>query len=279
MASLRSTLESNIYWNTHNNDAHNYDEMPLGLGGLEGLKISFIIPAFNEGERIADTIDEVEGVLGRLNADYELIVVDDGSSDNTFDVANGHSSKNVMVYRNGHNVGKGGALLNGIQRANGDYITFLDADLDIAPSNLKIFLEYMERNNADVVIGSKRHPGSKVIYPVSRRFLSRCYSLLIFLLFRLPLRDTQSGFKLFKSDVLKRVYPRILCKRYAFDLELLVNAHHLGYKIVEAPIDLSYRRFNSRISLKDIWNIFVDTCAIFYRLRILKYYDRVTQAK
>ncbi len=80
---------------------------------------------------------------------------------------------------------------------------------------------------------------------------------------------------MFKYKVLKEIFPRVLCKKYAFDLELLVNANHRGFKIVEAPVELNWQRIASRIKLKDIWEIALDTAAIFYRLKILKYYDKV----
>ena len=93
------------------------------------------------------------------------------------------------------------------------------------------------------------------------------------LLFGLPLRDTQTGLKLFRAEVLRRVFPRILAKRYAFDVEVLVNAHRLGYKIVDAPVTLQFTRSSGRVALGDVWTVFLDTLAIFYRARLIKYYD------
>ena len=98
--------------------------------------------------------------------------------------------------------------------------------------------------------------------------------MLVRALFGLPVRDTQTGIKLFKRAVLERVLPRILVKRFAFDLELLANAHHFGYRIVEAPVTLNFRRVCSRLRISAVWNVFLDTLAIFYRMRILHYYDR-----
>jgi hypothetical protein len=133
----------------------------------------------------------------------------------------------------------------------------------------------MKKYNADVITGSKRHPLSRVDYPLHRRILSQAYQLITKVLFNLNLKDTQAGLKLFKYKVLKEIFPRVLCKKYAFDLELLVNASHRGFKIVEAPVELNWQRIASRMGLKDIWSIFSDTIAIFYRLKILKYYDGV----
>jgi hypothetical protein len=98
--------------------------------------------------------------------------------------------------------------------------------------------------------------------------------MLVRSLFGLPVRDTQTGIKLFKREVLERVLPRVLVKRFAFDLELLANVHHFGYRIVEAPVVVNFNRVCSRLHLPAVWNVFVDTLAIFYRMRILRYYDR-----
>lgn len=135
----------------------------------------------------------------------------------------------------------------------------------------------MRNRRADVVIGSKHHPASKLHYPFARKVISRIYALVLKILFNLPLRDTQTGLKIFKHDVLKRVFPKVLCKRYAFDLELLVNANRLGYRVAEAPVVLNFRRPVKwgRIGLNDIYLTGLDTLAIFYRMYILKYYDGI----
>ena len=91
----------------------------------------------------------------------------------------------------------------------------------------------------------------------------------------MPIHDTQTGIKLFKSAVLRKVFRRVLVKKFAFDLEILVNAYHLGYKIAEAPIVLDSKRRFGRIGLKSIGQTFWDTLAVFYRLKILKYYDHI----
>ena len=108
--------------------------------------------------------------------------------------------------------------------------------------------------------------------------IQKCGWSITKLLFNLNVNDTQVGTKLFRREVLEKVFPRILVKRWAFDLELLVNANKLGYKITEAPIDLNFKKFDSNINkrmIDTIQNMFIDTCAIFYRDKILKYYDRV----
>ena len=132
----------------------------------------------------------------------------------------------------------------------------------------------MEREHADVVIGSKRHPDSKVEYPWHRRFISTTYFFLVKFLFGLPIRDTQTGIKLFRREVLAQVFPRMLVKRYAFDLELLTLAHHFGYRIAQAPVTLETKRYQHRIRVIDILHTFWDTLAIWYRMHVLRWYDR-----
>ncbi len=237
-------------------------------------KISIVVPAYNEGEHIYKNIREFEDAFSRLNFDYELIIVNDGSTDNTYEEANRARSEHVKVLTYSPNQGKGYALSYGVKHASGELVTFIDADLDLHPKQTSVFLDYMNQNGTDIVIGSKRHPESKVVYPLKRRFLSACYHAFVRFLFGLKVTDTQTGMKLFKREVLLDVLPRILVKRYAFDLELLAVAHRLGYEITEAPIVLNYQMNGSHVNWKAIRDIFVDTCAVFYRMYVLKYYDK-----
>lgn len=139
-------------------------------------------------------------------------------------------------------------------------------------------IEQLSTRNADVVIGSKRHPQSNVDYPRHRWVLSAGYFFMIRLLFGLPLRDTQTGIKVYRRCVVRDVFPRLLAKRFAFDVEALTVAHRCGYRVVDAPITLRFGRSFSRIRWADVYHTLVDTLAIFYRLRIRRYYDRETKA-
>ena len=206
-----------------------------------------------------------------------MIVIDDGSKDRTYEEVMRAASSNdrVKVLQYDENVGKGFALLQGFKYASGDLIVFLDADMDLHPGQIQILFDYMKMYDADAVIGSKRHPQSKVNYPLRRRIISNIYYAVIRTLFDLPIRDTQTGLKVFRYEPLKMAISRILVKKYAFDLEILVNLHHLGYKVVSAPVVLNFNRPQwGRIGLRDVYNTALDTLAIFYRLRILGYYDR-----
>ena len=247
---------------------------------MKGLteKVSIIMPAFNEGQHIISSIEETAKTFDEFGCPWELIVVDDGSPDNTFELANSLVGKypgKLIVKKNAFNIGKGRALKRAIHFVTGEYVILLDADLDLHPLQAQTLFDIMRIDNADVVIGSKMHPNSVVNYPLERRIISLGYYLFVKFLFGLPCHDTQTGLKLFKTKVLRDVYPRILVKKFAFDLEVLVNAHHLGYKITEAPIVLRQQRKYGRIGASSIYATWLDTLAVWYRMYILKYYDNI----
>jgi glycosyltransferase involved in cell wall biosynthesis len=243
---------------------------------LKNEKISILIPAFNEEENIISTLKETVNVLENLKRDYEIIIIDDGSKDNTYNKVKSNIdtfNEKVKIYQYTPNIGKGFAIKYGFNYVDGDYVLFLDADLDIHPSQVDSFLKLIREHEADVVIGSKLNKNSVVQYPLSRRILSIGYYVLIKILFNLPVRDTQTGLKLFSYNTLKKALPKVVVKKYAFDLELLVILNKYKFKIVEAPIYLKPTRKFGRIGVRDIFNIFYDTIAIFYRLYIKKYYN------
>lgn len=240
-------------------------------------KISVLMPAYNEGRAIRTNLLEVERMMRGFKLPYEIIVVDDGSGDWTFEEAKkaARGLRHITVKRNEVNQGKGWALKEAFRIAKGDWIVFLDSDLDLDPAQVKLFFDIQKREGTDIVIGSKRHPDSKLHYPLRRRVISAGYFFLVKLLFHLPIRDTQTGLKLFKREVLRTVFPKVLIKRYAFDLELLVLANHYGFTIAEAPVIVNYRGKFGHIKISTIFNIYWDTMAVFYRLYIKKYYDKL----
>ncbi len=239
-------------------------------------KFSIIMPVFNEAECIQNGINEVVRTFQDFGCAWEIIVFDDGSTDDTYQKAIDLKEKypeKLIVKRNFKNIGKGHALKRAIRYATGDYIVFLDVDMDLHPKQIQTFYDILKLDDADVVIGCKQHPKSIISYPLMRKIMSLGYYMFIRILFNLPCRDTQTGIKLFKSEALKAVIPNLLVKEFAFDLELLVNIQRLGYKIAEAPVILNSQRLKSRIPFKSIVIIGWDTLAIWYRTYILKYYD------
>lgn len=241
--------------------------------------VSLIIPAYRQEKTIAEDLMKIKGALDQLRYGYEMIVVVDGRVDKTFEKAKKIESSKVRIFGYDTNHGKGYAIRYAMERAKGNIIGFIDSGMDINPNGLSILLERFEWHDADIVVGSKRHPESKVIYPLERRIISFLSQVLIRILFGLNVRDTQVGMKFFKREVIKDVLPRLLVKKFAFDIEILVVALHLGYrKIFEAPIELHFNFEKSIVSqslisaiLKTLW----DTLGIFYRLKILHYYDKI----
>lgn len=235
------------------------------------------MPAYNEAEYIEQNVRETIDTLSKISSNFEVIVVDDGSADRTHIAAarvkNAHPEL-VNVVRYSGNEGKGNALMCGCRYATGDFVVFLDADMDLHPSQLSGFFQIMCDSNADAVIGSKWHKNSLVVYPALRKLYSFGYFALVRLLFGLPLRDTQTGLKVFRADSLTETLPWLLAKRFAFDIELLANMHRRGMKIESSPVTLSFTRTLGRIKIKHVFQMIVDTFAIFYRMKICKYYDR-----
>jgi dolichol-phosphate mannosyltransferase len=243
---------------------------------FDGL-LSVVIPTFNESQGLRRCVEEVARATAAVAPNFEIIVIDDGSTDDTLEVAREVAGEidGVHVEATTSNAGKGSALIRGMQAARGDLVLFVDADLEVHPRQLGLLYETLVREDADVVIGSKLHPDAQIEYPLKRRILSRGYYVLIRVLFRLPVHDTQTGLKLYRRRVLERVGPRLLVKRFAHDLEALVNAHRMGYRIVEAPVVVTREREFPRVGMNDARGVLRDTLGVFYRTYVTHYYDRV----
>jgi glycosyltransferase involved in cell wall biosynthesis len=238
--------------------------------------LSVVVPVFDQEKVIAENVRIIsERVSAGLDGAVEVIVVSDGSIDQTVERVLESRIPNVRVLHYDRNLGKGYAVRTGALDARGRWIGYVDADLDLDPAALPSFVEAAEREDADFVIGSKRHPLSKVHYPRSRVVASWLFQQLVRVLFRLDVRDTQVGLKIFSHTVADEVMPLLLVKRYAFDVELLAVARAFGFaRIKEMPITLDYQFTGSGVRSAAVLHALVDTAAIFYRLRILRYYQR-----
>ena len=234
-------------------------------------ELSMVLPAYNEEDNIVKAISKVDEVISSLGFTYEIIVVNDGSNDGTVKRALEYAQNNNHVRVIGYpkNMGKGYAIKTGFMKAKGDAVIFLDSDLDIKPINIKQYIQAL--SYGDIVVASKRHPNSHVELPLLRRFLSRGFNLLVRLLTKLDVSDTQSGLKAMRKDSLEKVFSSLLVKRYAFDVELLAVANLCGLKIIEMPVNLKIT--NGLFDLKEIFKMFIDLLAITYRIRIKRYYQ------
>lgn len=228
-------------------------------------ELSVILPSFNEGGHIHANILRVCEKLKGLR--FEIVVVDDGSTDKTFAESQRAADEGhpVRVVRQGRNRGKGASLFHGFEFCSGELVAFLDSDLEIAPENLLTLIKVMQAADADVVAGVKDLQSNQ--FPLLRRLMSRGYRSMVAILFGLSITDTQTGIKLFRREVLADAIPRVSARRFAFDIELLVAASRFGYRIVEQPVEIAYRRRGGlgRMNLAALLGMFVDTLAIFYR--------------
>ena len=248
-------------------------EPQSSAGGPVEPRLSVIVPAYREGPRIVANLLRLTQALEQTGSSWEVIVVVDGDP-KTWAAARTCCTPQVRVEGYSRNRGKGFALRYGISKARGRLVTFIDSDMEIAPEEIGRMAGLLELYEADVVVGSKRHPLSEVHYPWPRRVQSLTYQLLVRLLFRVRVRDTQTGLKMFRREVAERVVDAALVKRFAFDLELLVLASHFGYRrIIECPVKIEYR-FQSTTNPRAVFAVLWDTAAIFYRLNILRWYDR-----
>lgn len=235
--------------------------------------VSIVIPYYNPGERLRATVEHVVRVLDTSGVGFEVIAVSDGSTDGSSLTLDAFPEEIVRRISYATNVGKGHALRTGLAMGRGRYLGFIDADGDIPAELLASFISAMEVEEPDMIIGSKRHPGSSVHWTPLRRLYSWGHQRLIRQLFRLDVKDTQVGIKLIDRRVVADVLPLLREDRFALDLELLVLARRLGYtRILEAPVHIE-ERLGSTISPKRAWRLLADTVGIFVRLSVHHQYD------
>jgi len=239
----------------------------------KGVDVSVILCAYNEGNVIEETIDRVDRVLLGNGWNYEIIVVDDGSLDDTKERAisyrdrNGGSYLKILSYHK--NSGKGNAVKAGFEEAEGDFIVVIDSDLDVDPNHIPRYVEALK--SSDIAVASKWHSESHASMMLKRKVLSFGFNILSKLFTGIKLDDTQTGLKAFRRRVLERMIPKIVVKRYAFDLELMAACNHCGFRIISLPVDI---HVGSIIGLKEILRMSLDLFRVAYRLRILKHYQR-----
>ncbi|MFH1295424.1 MAG: glycosyltransferase [bacterium] len=249
------------------------------------MKVSVIVPIYKQEKTIKLDLQNICDTMSKTRWDYEIIGVVDGSPDKSYKEATQIKRPNLQVYKYDANKGKGYAVRYGMARATGDYVSFIDAGMDIDPNGISMILEHMEWYNADVIVASKKHPASQCNYPSIRKVYTLAYYILVRLFFGLNLKDTQTGLKVYKRQVLEKVLPRLLVKQFAFDIEILAVARSLGYKrIFEAPVKIKWDANNTSFSAslildKHIQAMIIDTLAIFYRLRIRRYYSDKSKRK
>ena len=227
--------------------------------------VSILMPAYQLESTIADNVDRVASVV----ADWEMpeiIIIDDGSTDDTRGFAEKGATDTGIASVVGYetNRGKGGALKEGFSYATGHTIIFLDADLDLPPEQLPGFLDAFYASEVDAMVGAKRSAMVPGRYPALRRILSLVFAGINRVLFRLPIRETQTGLKAFRREALENTLPVLETDRYAFDLELLVRIRKSGGTMAEHPVTLASGS-SGGLSLGILWEMGRDTIKIWLR--------------
>ena len=244
--------------------------------------LSIVMPLYRLAADAEANLRQVADLFEHYAVNVELVPVDDGSGDGTDSILSRLKSlgdayvhvkcRPVLCKRNG---GKGAALRAGFAASTGRYVMLLDGDLDIHPKQTPYFFESMVKNRADIVVGSKRHKRSVVQYPWHRRLVSAVYFAIVRVFIGLPVTDTQTGMKLFKREALGPALDRMLVKTYAFDLELLAIAHSRGARIAEAPVRIRFGNKFGALKPSTVRQMSFDSLAVFYRLKVLRYYAHV----
>jgi len=226
--------------------------------------LSIIIPAHNEEKRLPGTLEQVFDFLNKQPFSSEVIVVENGSSDQTYSIARNFAEQheNLHVVRNEWR-GKGLAIQRGVREATGTYVFLCDADLSMPVEEISKFIPPQLHQGVDIAIASREAPGAvRYNEPYYRHFTGRVFNTLIRLLVLPGLQDTQCGFKCIRAEVARDIFPYQTLTGWAFDVELLYIARHHGYGLVEIPIDW-YFNADSKISvLRDSLRMFLDLLLI-----------------
>ena len=199
------------------------------------MKLSIIIPAYNEEKRVGETLDGYTKFFkDKLGKDFEILVILNGCKDDTLSIVKKYDVK----FRNiKEAIGKGGAIIEGLKMANGDYIGFVDADNATPP---RAFYDlYGKINGNDGIIASRWVNGAKIgkKQPILRRIASRCFNILVRLFFDIRVSDTQCGAKLFRKESVKKVVNKLGITNWGFDIDLLYLMKRNGFKVIEIPTE------------------------------------------
>jgi len=220
------------------------------------VKVSILVPVWNEADRIPSCMDRILSFVStKADMTWEILVCADGCTDATLDIANQYASEHnqVKVAYYPQRLGKGGGILHGSEIAAGDVIVIADVDLSAPPDQILKVVSALSSEQADLVVGSRNMPGSTITEksPTHRVFLGRALNFLFRLLFHADFHDTQCGLKAIKTTVFRDLRHDLGIEGYAFDLDLIVKAMKMGYKVIETPIVWGYRRGSKVGSLHD----------------------------
>ncbi len=237
-------------------------------------KLSIIIPAYKAEDFLHESLRRKLDVVKSLGCDFEIIVVLDGFNPKASEIVKSFHDSRIKLIHYKENIGKGFAVAYGMRHATGDLIGYVDAGIDLHESVISKMYRTQLETGADVVYGNKKHKRSVVDYPLTRRLYSFIYHTFLKLFLDVSIRDSQTGAKLYTKNLVQEVIPRILVKRFAFEIEILSVANSLGFNnFADVPVSLK-ADFASTVRFKDGFEALWDTLAVYYRLKIRKFYSR-----
>jgi dolichyl-phosphate beta-glucosyltransferase len=236
---------------------------------LPNLNYSIVIPAYNEGARLGATLNKVLSYVAQHGCDAEVIVVNDGSRDNTADIVRELARENpaLRLVENPGNRGKGYSVRNGMLHAQGRVVVFSDADLSSPIEEVPKLLQAISQG-ADIAIGSRwlRSELQTQRQPVHRQIFGRIFNLLLRLTLGLQFKDTQCGFKAFRRRAVQTIFPLQRIERWGFDPEILFLARKFGFTVQEIPVEWGHSG-GTRI------NPLIDGSRMFMEMLRIRWYD------
>lgn len=229
------------------------------------MDLSVVIPAYNEALRLGPTLQRVVSYLGQRGESYEVLVVDDGSTDGTAEVAEKHAAEGVRVLRQEVNRGKGAVIKAGVLASRGREVLLVDADLSTPIEDIEKLRPHLAE--APLVLGSRSVAGSDITthQPFYREMMGRTFNLIIRILGVRGLRDTQCGFKLLDGDVARRLFQELQIERFAYDVELVWLARRHGYRVVEVGVRWADSSSSKVNPVSDSLRMFWDVLALRWR--------------
>ena len=236
--------------------------------------ILIILPVRNESKTIKETCQKLVQWCNENFSNYHIMFINDHSTDDTDRKIWELKNPRVNIVMNSFDEGKGSALKTGFVFSNlmysmnpDDLVVFMDGDGQIDPKEIRPIINRMRLDMAEVGIGNKRHTYSIIEYSFLRNIVSRCYNLIIRILFGIDFQDTQCGIKIFRKRALDKVIDKITSKKYAFDLELIIALRYLRLKIIDSPVVINTPMNRGSVSLSSMIRTFMDTISIWIKIK------------